>query len=287
MSGIIRAPRPARGWTEIQNSTLRDGRLSYRARGVLARLLSNADGFRMDAHELAAESPGEGRQAVLTALRELREAGYIVQRRLQGDRGQWRTETYVYDTPQESTEVRSPDSGSTEVRSPDAGGPDVGGPDAGQPDRIEKEQKKKQEKEHIHEQVTPPQRERGGEAPPRGTAKPSPYPPLSLGGGRGNKYVFDKATGICLQANNPDDDRAMTEIKRHAQAEIVRAVQAAAADDPRGRAYPTAVLRRLRRPDGRPDGKTDAAPAWARLFAGSAPQAQQEREIDITDWSQA
>lgn len=284
MSGIIRAPRPERGWTEIQNSTLRDSRLSFRARGVLARLLSNADGFRMTAVELAGESPQEGRQAVLTALRELREAGYIVQRRLQGERGQWRTETYVYDTPQESTatEVRLPDLGSTEVRSPDVGVPDVGSPD-----RIRKNTEKEQKKEHIHEQVTPPQRERGGEAPPRGTAKPSPYPPLSVPGGRGNKYVFDKATGICLQANNPDDDRAMTEIKRHAQAEIVRAVQAAAADDPRGRAYPTAVLRRLRRPDGRPDGKTDAAPAWARLFAGSAPQAQQEREIDITDWSQA
>ncbi|GAB1393640.1 hypothetical protein MASR1M60_18040 [Rhodocyclaceae bacterium] len=66
MSGIIRAPRPERGWTEIRNTTIRDQRLSYRARGVLVRLLSNADGFRMTAIDLAGESP-EGRHSILSA----------------------------------------------------------------------------------------------------------------------------------------------------------------------------------------------------------------------------
>ncbi|MHB1075560.1 hypothetical protein [Thiobacillus sp.] len=273
MSGIIRAPRPARGWTEIQNTTLRDARLSYRARGVLARLLSNADGWRMTAHELSAESPGEGRQAVLTALRELREAGYIVQRRLQGERGQWRTETVVYDTPQESTEVRLPDSGSTEVRSPDSGGPDAGGPDAGGPDRIRRTTKKKQENEHKknHHQT---QRERG-EAPPEGGK-----PPLSLGRGK-KDVVEDRHDGICLQDGNQRDADAIRKIEQYTSAEIAAAVSTARTRDPAGRAWPTAVLRILLQT--RAPSSSAQAPAWARLFP-TPPQApaQNERVIDIT-----
>ncbi|MHB1351728.1 MAG: hypothetical protein ACYCWA_00270 [Thiobacillus sp.] len=269
MSGIIRAPRPVRGWTEIQNDTLRDGRLSYRARGVLARLLSNADGWHMTAHELAAESPGEGRQAILTALRELRESGYIVQRRLQGEKGRWRTETYVYDTPQESAEVRLPDSGSTGVRSPDVGGPDVG-----QPDPIRKTSKKKQEKN----QQNPLKRERG-EAPPEGGK-----PPLSQARGR-NAVVVEDQHGICLQAGNERDADAMRQIERHGSAETAAAVAVARNRDPQGRAWPTAVLRLLlqARSTTKSTG-TQIAPAWARLYpAPVAAPAQAERIIDIAD----
>lgn len=270
MSGIIRAPRPARGWTEIQNTTLRDARLSYRARGVLARLLSNADGWRMTAHELSAESPGEGRQAVLTALRELREAGYIVQRRLQGERGQWRTETVVYDTPQESTEVRLPDSGSTEVRSPDSGGPDAGGPD-----RIRRTTKKKQENEHKknHHQT---QRERG-EAPPEGGK-----PPLSLAGG-GNSGGRENSNGICLQGGNQRDAETMTKIAQYTGAEVAAAVVEARKLDPQGRAWPTAVLKLLlqaRKRGSRVGQAQDAGPAWARRYRQPAAGG----EIDITDY---
>lgn len=275
MSGIIRAPRPARGWTEIQNDTLRDGRLSYRARGVLARLLSNADGWRMTAHELAAESPGEGRQAVLTALRELRESGYIVQRRLQGEKGRWRTETYVYDTPQDSTEVRLPDSGSTEVRSPDFGSPDAGGPDAGQPDRIRRTMEKKQENQQKKNQHHP-KRERG-EAPPEGGK-----PPLSQAEGR-SSAVREDVHGICLQDGNQRDADALRQIERHTRAEIAAAVSTARKRDPQGRAWPTAVLRLLLQV-GTKSIVTQTAPAWARLYpAPAVAPAQTERVIDITD----
>ena len=276
MSGIIRAPRPDRGWTEIQNDTIRDARLTFRSRGVLARLLSNSDGWRMTAHELAAESPGEGRQAILTALRELREAGYIVQTRRQGENGRWRTETVVYDTPQAATGVRLPDSGSTEVRSPDAGSPDAGGPDAGQPDRISKNREKKQKNEHkkTHHQN---QRERGeGEAPPEGGK-----PPLSQAGGR-YAVEFSEKQGICLQAGNQRDVDAMRQIEQHTSAEIAAAVSAARARDPAGRAWPTAVLRILLQARATPSSSAQA-PAWARLFP-APPQApaQNERVIDIT-----
>lgn len=130
MSGIIRAPRPEKNYTEVANAVLRDARLTYRARGILVRLLSNADGYRMTAIDLAAEGP-DGRCAVLSALRELRRTGYIVNKRAQDERGRWSTETYVYDTPHPTTEVQFPNPGksaATEVQSPNLSLPNAGPP---------------------------------------------------------------------------------------------------------------------------------------------------------------
>ena len=121
MTGIIRAPRPERHYTPIRNAVARDDRLSYRGRGVLVRLLSNADGFQMTAADLARE----GRGAILTALRELREAGYLRTTKVQDEHGRWSTQTFVYDTPQ-PTGVQKPDSGFPDAGSPDSGSPDVG-----------------------------------------------------------------------------------------------------------------------------------------------------------------
>lgn len=273
MSGIIRAPRPARGWTEIQNDTLRDARLTFRARGVLARLLSNADGFRMTAIELAAESPLEGRQAVLAALKNLREAGYVVQKRHQDERGRWRTETFVYDTPQ-PTEVRSPNPGSTEVRSPDSGSPDSGSPDAGSPDRIRNTSKKKQE--NKHKKNNPQDKRERGEAPLEGGK-----PPLSLGGGMKQAADYFSHHGICLQAGNQRDADALRKIERYGEAEIASAVADARARDPQGRAWPTAVLKLLLQAPRQLPRRAAEGPAWARL-GSRAPQALGSREIDIT-----
>lgn len=118
MTGIVRAPRPERGYAEIRNEVARDGRLSYRARGVLLRLLSNADGWRMTAEDLAREGK-EGRASILAALRELRGAGFIRVVRAQDAGGRWSTHTYVFDTPQKVTEVQKPNSGFPNVGSSD------------------------------------------------------------------------------------------------------------------------------------------------------------------------
>jgi DNA-binding transcriptional ArsR family regulator len=77
---------------------LRDSRLSFRARGVLAHLLSHNDGWHCTSDDLV-RAGTEGRDAIRAALRELREAGYVEIRRQQDDRGRWTTETMVYDEP--------------------------------------------------------------------------------------------------------------------------------------------------------------------------------------------
>lgn len=104
---IVRSPRPATHFTILANSMLRDASLSYRARGVLARILSMPDNWATSAEELAATGP-EGRDAIRKALRELEARGYIRRHRVRDNRGRIRIVTTVYDTPSPETENQSP-----------------------------------------------------------------------------------------------------------------------------------------------------------------------------------
>ena len=82
----------------IDNRTLGDTSLSFRARGVLAFILSKPDHWRTSAANLARQAQ-EGRDAINTALGELEAAGYLERRRSQDSAGRWRTENIVYDRP--------------------------------------------------------------------------------------------------------------------------------------------------------------------------------------------
>lgn len=114
---IIRGARRRINFTIIGNEVLRDKRLSYRARGLLACVLSRPDDWRTSADSLAREGL-EGRAAILTALKELETAGYLVRTRVQDKHGLWRTFSTVFDEPQ--TEA------STEVQFPNVGSPNFG-----------------------------------------------------------------------------------------------------------------------------------------------------------------
>jgi hypothetical protein len=108
---IIRGERKTTNFTIIGNDVLRDDRLSYRARGLLACILSRPDNWRTSADSLAREGK-EGRAAILTALKELEDAGYLVRTRVQDRAGLWRTHSTVYDEPRNITEVQFPNVGS-------------------------------------------------------------------------------------------------------------------------------------------------------------------------------
>jgi hypothetical protein len=104
---IVRVPAPS-GFTQVPNASLRDERLSYKARGIHANLLSNSDnGWVETAETLAAKSP-DGRHAVRTGLQELSRYGYIAYRKTQGPDGKWSTVMIVYTSPESENLLPAP-----------------------------------------------------------------------------------------------------------------------------------------------------------------------------------
>lgn len=96
---IVRAPRPQRNFTIIENTVIRDHKLTFRARGILAYILSMPDHWSTSSDHLSRVSQ-EGRDAIRRALRELETAGYLQRKKLQDAQGRWVTQTLIFDAPQ-------------------------------------------------------------------------------------------------------------------------------------------------------------------------------------------
>lgn len=88
-------------FTQIFNLALRDARLSRKARGFLAELLTHQEGFGISVAALVAGGP-EGKDAVLSGLRELEKYGYLTRSDPQHDeKGRFTHIDYeVNDTPE-------------------------------------------------------------------------------------------------------------------------------------------------------------------------------------------
>lgn len=74
-------------YAQIPNATLRDKRLSFEARGVLAMLLSLPEDWGINIAWICKQSPNSGRDRVSRILKELQEFGYMVKRVKQGEKG--------------------------------------------------------------------------------------------------------------------------------------------------------------------------------------------------------
>jgi len=84
---IIRTPNRDR-YTIVSKVPLEDERLSWKARGLLAYLLSKPDNWTVMVAHLVKQAP-DGRSSVMTALVELERAGYIVRTKRRGDSGRF------------------------------------------------------------------------------------------------------------------------------------------------------------------------------------------------------
>ena len=104
-----------RDFTRIPNEWVRDRRLSRRARGLLAELMSHALGWRTTVASLAENGP-EGRDAIRSALAELRECGYLTLMVRQAAGGRLDGQDYVLTDPtalRESRRADGPQDGSS------------------------------------------------------------------------------------------------------------------------------------------------------------------------------
>ena len=110
---IHRAPNRNR-WVTMDNRAVEDSRLSLKAKGLLAYLLSRPDNWRASPEHLA-RTTSSGEYAIRNALRELRDRGYAKLTCPRGDKGLIAgTEWVISELPTEI--VVSPMSGKTESR---------------------------------------------------------------------------------------------------------------------------------------------------------------------------
>jgi hypothetical protein len=107
---IVRTPHRDR-FVVIDKTALEDSRLSWRARGLLAYLLTKPDNWRVLVAQLVSAGP-DGRTSVRAGLTELESAGYITRSQGRRDGGQWDSaDVQVFEKPQVTTAVGKPDSG--------------------------------------------------------------------------------------------------------------------------------------------------------------------------------
>lgn len=120
----------------LPNATLRDERLSYTARGVLAEILSRPDGWETSADALSERARfhrgakrGEGRRALRAAFTELEEAGYMRRVVQRGEGGRFSTLMVVYDTPKHRGTANGTSVDGTSVNGTSVSGTSLGSTD--------------------------------------------------------------------------------------------------------------------------------------------------------------
>lgn len=133
-------------YTCLSNKTIREKRLSYKARGLHHLLLSYPNNWTVNINHLVDQSDKDGRAAVMSALSELQEHGYMTMRRVRDKQSGkfigWEKvirETPIPQSEAIPTEIRSANVGkkaektgaTTEVRFSDVGEAEVRFSDVG------------------------------------------------------------------------------------------------------------------------------------------------------------
>lgn len=113
-----------RGYTVMANHHLRDKTLSLKSVGLLSKMLSFNDGWKFSTKGLASICK-EGPDAILAALRELEQHGYLVRHRIRDSKGRMCDTVFeIYEEPQ----AIFPDTENPHRENPDVDNPDVGNP---------------------------------------------------------------------------------------------------------------------------------------------------------------
>ena len=113
-----------RGYTVMANYHLRDKTLSLKAVGLLSKMLSFNDGWQFSTKGLSAICK-EGPDAVLAALRELEDHGYLIRHRQRDAKGRMSSMVFeIYEKPQTGL----PDTEKPHTEKPDTDNPFTGKP---------------------------------------------------------------------------------------------------------------------------------------------------------------
>ncbi|MGV9248118.1 hypothetical protein [Streptomyces sp. NPDC003710] len=117
-AGIRRGVMAADQFTQIANGLFRDGRLSFKAKGLFGLISTHRDGWRMTVTDLARRGH-DGEAAVKTGLRELEEHGFLRRERERSPDGTLGAAAYVItDLPSLQSSRSQPMSGFPPVDDP-------------------------------------------------------------------------------------------------------------------------------------------------------------------------
>ena len=117
---IIRSRRE-KNYTVLLNDGLRDQRLSFKARGLMAYMLSMPDDWKFYTRELVKHSDKDGRDSVRVGLKELEDCGYLKRQKKRSESGQFDSQDLLLvDTPTFSpgTDYPAPGKPATENPAP-------------------------------------------------------------------------------------------------------------------------------------------------------------------------
>ncbi len=99
---IIRIQKRTHNFVIIDKTFLDDARLSYKAKGIMAYLLSKPDNWKVIIRDLINHSR-DGRDSVYAGLKELKECGYYYKEPVRNEKGvvtHW--ESVIYELPEEN-----------------------------------------------------------------------------------------------------------------------------------------------------------------------------------------
>ncbi|TQR33989.1 conserved phage C-terminal domain-containing protein [Brevibacillus brevis] len=112
----------------MDKTALHDDRLSWKAKGIIAYMLSLPDDWTFFVEELATHA-SDGEDSLRTGLKELKRLGYLHRFPVKENGKIVRWETHVFETPQEELpEEIKPQQEKPEVEKPDMEFPDVENP---------------------------------------------------------------------------------------------------------------------------------------------------------------
>ena len=263
--GVVRVKLPPGSWGALPHALLEDRRLALDSRAAAAWLATRPQGWQIAISHML-ERLGMSQARWQRSAREMEAAGYLSRRRTVGEAGRFVWEIVFSPVP-----AMDKSSCSTIPRFSMNGESMNGSAMHG---------KQGDKKEDVEKEETP-LKESGAETAPRAASR------RALSGGGGG-FVIDPQTGLHYDPRNTRDQQALREIGHFLPAQIAAAVEAARGSDPAGRAFPSCVLRSLKR-TAAGDQRAGDIPAWARATPARAAPVQmgQAEVIEVIEDTQS
>ena len=279
---IVRVKRRSDPFVVLSRATLREARLSLKARGLWALCMSFPDDWEFRPSHLVTLSERDGDAAVRSGLEELRAVGLVRYEQARGDDGTMGPgEWTVYETAELCAEERAEgtaegtamDGDLPDADKPDAGNrdpakradsPDRGQPDAAQPDADNRRLRSNELTEHRTHGVTKQQQQRA-----RGSTRGARRDAGDVVALSERGVVEDEGPVVALVRRGIEEDAAGALVLGHGVDRVAAAIalydeRRASDNPPDGVGFLVAAIRKGWQPKGSASGSAPRATRYLR-----------------------